>query len=307
MTPTPRPATPPADTDGASQQRRRRWALLAAAGAAVAVGAMLGHGLGQTLTAALPSAWRAASGALVGAAVAALLVPVSGWAALRIVAPRLPRRTGLASVAALKAVKSFKPSKPASRSDAGATTVPADAQAPARDALTGAYTQLHFVAAADREWSRIRRLGEDAALLMVDVDHFKRLNEEHTALCGDAMLVEITRLASATLRPYDLLARFGGGVLVVYLPHTDLLGALDVAERIRERVVGLGLAWQGKRVKATVSVGVAGIGGSHSGLDAVIADAGGALREAKSAGRNCVRAAPIPPKRNPEAARSAGF
>ncbi len=268
---------------------------------------MLGHGLGQTLAAALPSAWQAASGALLGAAVAALLVPVTGWAALRIVAPSLPRRTGLASVAALKAVKSFKPSKPAGRSDAGATTVPADAQAPARDALTGAYTQLHFVAAADREWSRIRRHGEDAALLMVDVDHFKRLNEEHTAPCGDAMLVEITRLASATLRPYDLLARFGGGVLVVYLPHTDLLGALDVAERIRERVAGLGLAWQGKRVKATVSVGVAGIGGSHSGLDAVIADAGGALREAKGAGRNCVRAAPIPPKRNPEAARSAGF
>ncbi len=307
MTPTSRPATPSADTDAATQQRRHRWALLAAAGAAVAVGAMLGHGLGQTLAAALPSAWQAASGALLGAAVAALLVPVTGWAALRIVAPSMPRRTGLASVAALKAVKSFKPSKPAGRSDAGATTVPADAQAPARDALTGAYTQLHFVAAVDREWSRIRRHGEDAALLMVDVDHFKRLNEEHTAPCGDAMLVEITRLASATLRPYDLLARFGGGVLVVYLPHTDLLGALDVAERIRERVAGLGLAWQGKRVKATVSVGVAGIGGSHSGLDAVIADAGGALREAKGAGRNCVRAAPIPPKRNPEAARSAGF
>jgi len=296
---------PPADADaGAHQQRRHRWALLAAAGAAVGVGAMLGHGLGQTLAAALPLAWQAASGALVGAAVAALLVPVSGWVALRIVAPGLPKRTGLAAVVALKPVKA---SKPAASTDAGATTVPADAQAPARDALTGAYTQLHFVAAADREWSRIRRHGEDAALLMVDVDNFKRLNEEHTAPCGDAMLVEITRLASATLRPYDLLARFGGGVLVVYLPHTDLLGALDVAERIRERVAGLGLAWQGKRVKATVSVGVAGIGSSHAGLDAVIADAGGALREAKAAGRNCVRAAPIPPKRSPEAARSAGF
>ena len=296
---------PPADADaGAHQQRRHRWALLAAAGAAVGVGAMLGHGLGQTLAAALPLAWQAASGALVGAAVAALLVPVSGWVALRIVAPGLPKRTGLAAVVALKPVKA---SKPAASTDAGATPVPADAQAPARDALTGAYTQLHFVAAADREWSRIRRHGEDAALLMVDVDNFKRLNEEHTAPCGDAMLVEITRLASATLRPYDLLARFGGGVLVVYLPHTDLLGALDVAERIRERVAGLGLAWQGKRVKATVSVGVAGIGSSHAGLDAVIADAGGALREAKAAGRNCVRAAPIPPKRSPEAARSAGF
>jgi diguanylate cyclase (GGDEF)-like protein len=181
-----------------------------------------------------------------------------------------------------------------------------DAQAPARDALTGAYTQQHFVAAADREWSRIRRHGEDAALLMIDVDHFKRLNDEHGVACGDAMLVEITRLASTTLRPYDLLARFGGGVLVVYLPHTDPLGALDVAERIRERVAGLTLNWHGQRVKATISVGVAGIGAGHSGLDAVIAEAGAALREAKGAGRNCVRAAPIPPRRNPTAARSAG-
>jgi diguanylate cyclase (GGDEF)-like protein len=95
-------------------------------------------------------------------------------------------------------------------------------------------------------------------------------------------------------------------VLVVYLPHTDLLGALDVAERIRERVAGLGLSWDGKRVKATISVGVASIGAAHAALDAVIADAGGALREAKAAGRNCVRAAPIPPKLNQAQARSTG-
>ena len=290
-------------------QRRRRWALFAATGAAVAVGAMLGHGLAQSLAAALPQVWRGASGALLGAAVAALLVPLSGWATIRIVAPALPRRSKLAAVSPLKPAGA-KPTSPVRPLPGAAALAPAgsavDAQAPARDGLTGAYTQLHFVAAADREWSRIRRHGEDAALLMVDVDHFKRFNDEHSTACGDAMLVEITRLASATLRPYDLLARFGGGVLVVYLPHTDLLGALDVAERIRERVAGLGLAWQGKRVKATVSVGVAGIGMLHDGLDAVIAEAGGALREAKAAGRNCVRAAPMPPKRNPEAARSAG-
>ena len=317
MTPEPRPSQPDLAADAGALQRRRRWALLAASVAAVTVGAMLGHGLAQSLVAVLPQAWRAASGALVGAAVAALLVPLGGWAAIRIVAPApaLPRRNKLAVVTTLKPAAAAPPASAwpllgAATATAATTAAPAapvaDAQALARDALTGAYTQLHFVAAADREWSRIRRHGEDAALLMVDVDRFKRFNEEHTAPCGDAMLVEITRLASATLRPYDLLARFGGGVLVVYLPHTDLLGALDVAERIRERVAGLGLAWQGKRVKATISVGVAGIGMAHAGLDAVIADAGAALREAKAAGRNCVRAAPMPPKRNPEAARSAG-
>ena len=297
MTPHILPPTRPHDLpENTAPVQRHRWAWLAAAGGAVGIGAMLGHGLARSLAGALPAAWQDSAGALVGAALAALLVPAGGWLALRIAAPARPGQPGpqaLGRVAALRPV-------------AKGATSGSDAQAPARDALTGAYTQLHFVAAADREWSRIRRHGEDATLLMVDVDNFKRLNDEHGMACGDAMLVEITRQASGTLRPYDLLSRFGGGVLVVYLPHTDLLGALDVAERIRDRVAGLRLGWQGKKVKATISVGVAGIGAAHAALDAVIADAGAALREAKAAGRNCVRAAPIPPKRNPAPARSAG-
>ena len=323
MTPDSSPLSPPATLsakpaapDAAlALQRPRRWALLAAglaAGlAAVVLGAMLGQGLAQSLAGLLPEAWLAASGAgldsglgaglgagfgaLVGALVAAVLVPLISWVAIYLVAPRLADRPALAAV---------RPLKPLGQA-AGEAAI-GHAQAPARDALTGAYTQLHFVAAADREWSRLQRHGEDAALLMVDVDHFRRLNDEHGMACGDAMLVEITRQASSTLRTYDLLARFGGGVLVVYLPHTDLLGALDVADRIRERVAGLGLVWEGLSVKSTVSVGVASIGAAHAALDAVIADAGGALREAKAAGRNCVRAAPLPPRRNPAPARSAG-
>ena len=296
MTPHRRPADLPDSAD--PRRHHHRWAWLAAAGGAVAIGALLGHGLAQSLASALPAAWQGAAGALLGAAVAALLVPAGAWLALHIVASTVPGLPGQSALGRARALR------PAARAGAGAAGV--DAQAPARDALTGAYTQLHFVAAADREWSRIRRHGEDATLLMVDVDHFKRLNDEHGMPCGDAMLVEITRQAASTLRPYDLLSRFGGGVLVVYLPHTDLLGALDVAERIRDRVAGLRLGWQGKKVKATISVGVAGIGAAHAALDAVIADAGAALREAKAAGRNCVRAAPIPPKRNPAPARSAG-
>ncbi|NRF68379.1 GGDEF domain-containing protein [Aquincola sp. S2] len=175
-----------------------------------------------------------------------------------------------------------------------------------RDALTGAFTQRHFVAATDREWARIRRHGEDAALLMVDVDHFRALNDKQGPACGDAALVEITRLASATLRQYDLLARFGGGVLVVYLPHTDPIGALDVAERIRERVAGYRLTWESQSIGVTVSIGVAAVGADHAALDAVIADAGTALREAKAAGRNCVRAAPVQPRRQPAPGASIG-
>lgn len=309
-------AVPAVSPDARALQTRRAVALAAAGLGTVGLGAMLGHGLGQSLAGQLGSTMAAALPALVGASVAAVLVPLAGWAAIRLVAPHLPppaaRPASASSVTRLRAV-------PAAQAAAAAPVQvtamthgphgqlgPQDPQAPARDALTGAYTQQHFVAATDREWSRIRRHNEDAALLMVDVDHFKRLNDEHGSAAGDAMLVEITRLASSTLRPYDLLSRFGGGVLVIYLPHTDPLGALDVAERIRERVAGLRLSWQGKTVKATISVGVAGIGSGHAGLDAVIGDAGAALREAKGAGRNCVRAAPIPPRQSHTPARSAG-
>ena len=295
MTPDHRPATPPPLPADQVLRRQQRWAGVAAVGLAVALGAMLGHGLGRSLAGALPADWQQASAALVGAAVAAVLVPLSTWVALRIVAPALPRRPALAVVRPLAAAGQARAAG-ISLPGAKLAAPGADPQASARDGLTGAYTQAHFVAAADREWSRIRRHGEDAALLMIDLDHFKRLNDEHGMACGDAMLVEITRQASATLRPYDLLSRFGGGVLVVYLPHTDPLGALDVAERIRDRVAALRLDWHGKKVKATVSVGATGIGMLHPALDAVIADAGAALREAKAAGRNCVRAAPIPPR-----------
>ena len=308
MTPDIPPAAPAAPSAAQALQRRRAITLAVAGVGAVGLGAMLGHGLGQSVAASLPAGGAAALPALVGAAVAAVLVPLTGWAAIRIVAPALPKPAARpAAPAAPATITRLRPVPAADTAPAPlAAAAPADAQAPARDGLTGAYTQQHFVAAADREWSRIRRHGEDAALLMVDVDHFKRLNDEYGTAAGDAMLVEITRLASTTLRPYDLLSRFGGGVLVVYLPHTDPLGALDVAERIRERVAGLRLAWQGKSVKATISVGVAGIGAAHAGLDAVIGDAGAALREAKSAGRNCVRAAPIPPRQSHTPARSAG-
>ena len=293
-----------------------RVATLSAVAAVLAAG--MGYGLQQSLPVA---AW---SGAAIAAITALLLAPALLWhrrpAAPKPAAPVLP----LAAARQARATDSGFPAKSTSTvtstvtssvtSDTAGATASAlaaaaaspDAQRAARDALTGAYTQQHFVAAADREWSRIRRHGEDAALLMIDIDQFKGINERFGQACGDALLVETTRQVSATLRQYDLLARFSGGVLVVYLPHTDPIGALDVAERIRERVAQIRLAWNNSSVRATVSVGVAGIGAAHQSLDEVIADTGNALRDAKAAGRNCVRAAPIPPRRQPGPGQSIG-
>ncbi len=253
--------------------RPRPWAVAFWLAVAVCAGAALGQfGYGAAIQVPDTGAWL---GAIIGALVAAVAVPATLWLAWR----RLPAHAARSTPASQRAV---------------------------RDPSTGAYTQAHFVAAADREWARLRRRGEDGALMMVDIDRFERLNDVHGRDCGDAILSEVTRQAVATLRPYDLLAPFGGGVLVVYLPQTDPIGALDAAERIRERVAALRLVHGGKTVSASVSVGVAPIGESHVSLDAVIADAGMALREAKAAGRNCVRSAPIPPRRSPGSGTIAG-
>ncbi len=282
---------------------------------ASALAALLGYGLAVSVQQALAAASVGLVGAVVGAVVAAVALPLALRGRLpqaavwrrRVLSPCVvsaaPAAASVTAPVASPKVVNLHASSALARAQAARPVAPklsrqsmAESTQPARDALTGAYTQPHFVAAADREWSRIRRHGGDAAMLMVDVDHFKAVNQQFGQEAGDALLVELTRQVSATLRQYDLLARFGGGVLVVYLPHTDPIGALDVAERIRERVMAVRLKWQDHSIKASVSVGVTGIGVAHGLLEDVIADAGAALREAKAAGRNCVRAAPIAPR-----------
>jgi diguanylate cyclase len=161
-----------------------------------------------------------------------------------------------------------------------------------RDELTGVNNRRHFLVRADREWSRCRRYEMGAALLMIDVDLFKRVNDVHGHLAGDLMLREIARAIGDTLRQPDLLGRFGGEEFMVFLPHADPLGALDAAERIRERVSRLALDWKGLTVRTTVSIGVVALDASHDSLAALIQDADQALYAAKDAGRNCVRSLP---------------
>ena len=113
---------------------------------------------------------------------------------------------------------------------------------------------------------------EDGALLLIDADQFKSLKGSHGAACCDALLRDLTRLVTQSLRQPDLLARYGAEALIVYLPNTDPMGALDVAERIRERIAGHTLRWQNGGVSSTVSVGVASVGATHVTLDALVQD-----------------------------------
>ena len=170
----------------------------------------------------------------------------------------------------------------------------------ALDPVTGVSSRAPFMALAEREFARSRRYGIGAAMLLVDVDRFRRLTEGHDAMAGDLVLREIAASIQGTLRGADALARFGHAQLAVFLAHADPLGALDVAERIRERVEQLEIAWRDQRLRATVSVGVVLMRPAHLSLQAVVDDAEAALGAARHAGGNCVRSAPVDPRRLPQ-------
>lgn len=162
------------------------------------------------------------------------------------------------------------------------------------DASTGATTRALFLDLAEREWARARRYGTGATLLLVDLDRTARLTELFGPGVVDALLRELARQTATTLRGADALARFSPTQLAIFLAQSDATGALDVAERIRERAEKLDLPpHPSARQRATVSLGVAQLRAAHLNLQALIHDAEDATVAARQAGGNCVRAAPV--------------
>lgn len=164
------------------------------------------------------------------------------------------------------------------------------------DELTHVYSQRQFMRLADREWSRCRRYGDHGAMLLIETDHLDRIQNNLSPRAAEAIQIEITSRVNATLRQSDLPANFAPGQLAIFLAHTDPLGALDAAERIRQQVAGTPFIWDDSAVVATVSVGVAHVHLGQIAVEGLLGDAEAALAAAKEAGRNCVRATPIQPQ-----------
>lgn len=156
-------------------------------------------------------------------------------------------------------------------------------------------TRDTFLELAGREWARSRRYGTGAALLLVEVDRFARLVEARGTAVTDAVMAEMLRQTAPTLRGADVLVRYSESQMAVFLAPADATGALDVAERIRERTEQLEVALPGAlpRLRFTVSVGVAHLRAAHLNLQALLDDADDATLAARQAGGNCVRAAPV--------------
>ena len=159
-----------------------------------------------------------------------------------------------------------------------------------RDALTGLIARGPFVRALERDWQLARRHRSELSVVLIDIDHLKRINDAYGQRCGDEVLRKVAVSCSRVLRASDVLARFGGEEFIILLPQTDPLGALDMADRLRERIAKLDVNWLGHSVKVQVSAGVASLREEHVLLDQLLHEADQALQQAKTAGRNCVRA-----------------
>jgi diguanylate cyclase (GGDEF)-like protein len=155
------------------------------------------------------------------------------------------------------------------------------------DALTGLHNRHFFEQAWSLAAARQRRVIERVCLLMVDLDHFKQLNDTHGHQAGDRMLVECGRIFRAAVRDIDTLARWGGEEFALLLPGATLAQARAVAERMRAGVEALVVVHQGAELRCTASFGLTEMLPADS-MDQVIMRADQALYTSKVAGRNCV-------------------
>jgi len=163
----------------------------------------------------------------------------------------------------------------------------------ATDGLTGIHNRRFLDDILQREVSRSHRLGAPMALLMVDIDHFKRFNDRHGHQAGDEALRGVTRTLARHLRAMDFLARYGGEEFAVVLPGADGKSALKTAERLRTAVEAAALGAPGGK-RLTVSIGSAACPSDANDAVSLVAAADAALYAAKEAGRNTVRAvAPV--------------
>jgi two-component system, cell cycle response regulator len=158
-----------------------------------------------------------------------------------------------------------------------------------RDALTGVYNRKHFEERLAAEIAYALRHTADVALVLFDVDHFKRVNDQYGHQTGDAVLRHVTAAAARRLRTEDVLARFGGEEFAVILRGETELGAGLVAERLRAQVAVLPAVVDGRPISVTISAGCASLEGCREqSVEEVIAAADRRLYRAKRGGRNRV-------------------
>ncbi|HEX6735554.1 MAG TPA: GGDEF domain-containing protein [Azonexus sp.] len=157
-----------------------------------------------------------------------------------------------------------------------------------RDSLTGVVNRRYFLAAADKHLQAARERGNPLALLIIDLDHFKQINDRHGHLGGDEVLVAVVDACVGHLRSGDCFGRLGGEEFALLLPDAELSEARETAERLRQATEALVLTVQGQTVRPTISIGIALRQAGDSTLSSLLHRADLAMYAAKAQGRNRV-------------------
>jgi len=159
------------------------------------------------------------------------------------------------------------------------------------DPLTAAANRRHFLGEAEQEMERADRYGRPLAVVMIDIDHFKAVNDGYGHAAGDAVLAAAAAACHALLRDVDCFGRIGGEEFALLLPETTLAGAMEVAERLRQAIAASEVAFGDRSLRVTASLGIAERGDGDSDFDALLARADVALYRAKAAGRDRIECA----------------
>ncbi|HTI87264.1 MAG TPA: sensor domain-containing diguanylate cyclase [Alphaproteobacteria bacterium] len=177
-----------------------------------------------------------------------------------------------------------------------------------QDAMTGALTRRGLLAEVEKEFLRATRYDRPSALMVIDVDNFRVINDRHGHPAGDAVLVSIANACMSAMRKSDVFGRIGGEEFAMLLPETEADDARDAAERIRHIVESTIVETSSQLIRATVSIGIAPVPAGSEDALAWLSEADIALYEAKQFGRN--RVAVVKPRRPTmppaELARQAG-
>jgi diguanylate cyclase (GGDEF)-like protein len=155
------------------------------------------------------------------------------------------------------------------------------------DELTQIANRRSFVASVQSEITRCSRQHAAMAFFLLDIDHFKNVNDSYGHQAGDEVLRQVSRLIKTTLREYDIFGRIGGEEFGIFLAETNRQTAVDVAERLRQQIADETLLIDGKALRITMSVGIA-LARDATNFEQLYADADAALYQAKHSGRNCV-------------------
>lgn len=159
------------------------------------------------------------------------------------------------------------------------------------DSLTNLYNRRHLYEMGQREIERYRRYGRFLAAIMLDLDHFKKVNDTYGHAVGDEVLQKVAEALIENTRDIDIVSRYGGEEFVVLMPETNQVEAYQAAERLRKYIEAVVIPYQDNYISVTVSLGVAVATQNIPDLAALIESADQALYQAKGAGRNCVRTA----------------